>query len=186
MSDRLSVPPIETHFDGHRFRSRLEARWAVFFKELGFDYEYELEGYKLPSGARYLPDFFLTQFNLFVEVKPHRKIPIADLRKVVEFALAGDSNLLLIIGAPTKQQMLLINRRNCDHFEATTDDSISDEENVENWLINHGEEEVVFAHGPFKPGWHIVYHSCSAWAQIHLEAALLKAKKARFEFGERG
>ncbi len=31
----------ETYYDGYRFRSRLEARWAVFFNNIGLEYEYE-------------------------------------------------------------------------------------------------------------------------------------------------
>lgn len=48
---------IETHYNGFKFRSRLEARWAVFFDTLGVKYEYEPQGYELPSGRFYLPDF---------------------------------------------------------------------------------------------------------------------------------
>lgn len=47
---------IETEYLGYRFRSRLEARWAVFFDSLGLDWQYEPEGFELESG-RYLPDF---------------------------------------------------------------------------------------------------------------------------------
>lgn len=54
MSD---IKPIETVYNGYKFRSRLEARWAVFFDSLGIKYEYEPEGYRLPSGDKYLPDF---------------------------------------------------------------------------------------------------------------------------------
>jgi hypothetical protein len=60
---------IETFYDGHRFRSRLEARWAVFFRELAIPYEYEPEGYKLSSGF-YLPDFWLPRQDCWFEVKP--------------------------------------------------------------------------------------------------------------------
>jgi hypothetical protein len=49
---------IPTHYRGYHFRSRLEARWAVFFDALGLKWEYEPEGFELPSG-RYLPDFFV-------------------------------------------------------------------------------------------------------------------------------
>ena len=49
---------IETAYAGCRFRSRTEARWAVFFDAMGFPWEYEKEGYELPSG-RYLPDFYV-------------------------------------------------------------------------------------------------------------------------------
>lgn len=48
---------IDTYYNGYKFRSRLEARWAVFFDALGVKYEYEPDGFKLPSGKCYLPDF---------------------------------------------------------------------------------------------------------------------------------
>lgn len=64
---------IETVYNGYRFRSRLEARWAVFFDTLGVRYEYEKEGYELHVGAKrihYLPDFWLPGLGCFVEIKP--------------------------------------------------------------------------------------------------------------------
>lgn len=60
---------IETIYNGYRFRSRLEARWAVFFDELGIKYQYELEGFKLSDGTLYLPDFYLPDLKFWVEVK---------------------------------------------------------------------------------------------------------------------
>tara|TARA_R110000796_G_scaffold192324_1_gene309017 strand:+ start:3347 stop:3784 length:438 start_codon:yes stop_codon:yes gene_type:complete len=66
------IKPIETEFDGHRFRSRLEARWAVFFKEMDWDYSYELEGYRFEYKGEilnYLPDFYVEEINAFIEVK---------------------------------------------------------------------------------------------------------------------
>lgn len=56
------IRAIETRYGGCRFRSRTEARWAVFFDALGIAWEYEREGYELPSG-RYLPDFWLPQIQ---------------------------------------------------------------------------------------------------------------------------
>ena len=50
---------IETVYKGYRFRSRTEARWAVFFDHLGIAWEYEREGFELADGSRYLPDFFV-------------------------------------------------------------------------------------------------------------------------------
>jgi hypothetical protein len=60
---------IETRFDGYRFRSRLEARWAVFFKTLGVRYEYEKEGYDLGAAGWYLPDFWLPEQRYWIEIK---------------------------------------------------------------------------------------------------------------------
>jgi hypothetical protein len=62
------IEPIETSYAGCRFRSRLEARWAVFFDRLGMKWDYEKQGYEF-GGVRYLPDFYLPESDAFVEVK---------------------------------------------------------------------------------------------------------------------
>jgi hypothetical protein len=59
---------IDTIYDGCHFRSRLEARWAVFFKSLGIPYQYEVEGFDI-EGLLYLPDFWLPEQRSFFEVK---------------------------------------------------------------------------------------------------------------------
>jgi hypothetical protein len=65
---------IETVYNGYRFRSRLEARWAVFFDALGIPYEYEKEGYDLDH-VWYLPDFWLPEQDSWIEIKPvHPKL----------------------------------------------------------------------------------------------------------------
>ena len=52
-----------TEYAGRKFRSRIEARWAVFFDEIGVTWKYEEHGYDLALGKRqvrgYLPDFYL-------------------------------------------------------------------------------------------------------------------------------
>lgn len=63
---------VETVFGGWRFRSRLEARWAVFYQALGVPFEYEMEGFRLPGKSWYLPDFYLPQQDCWVEIKPER------------------------------------------------------------------------------------------------------------------
>jgi hypothetical protein len=71
---------IETRYNGYRFRSRLEARWAVFFDALELDWEYEKEGYDLDESGPYLPDFWLPDIDsggMWVEVKPTRDEAVA-------------------------------------------------------------------------------------------------------------
>lgn len=51
------VQAIETEYAGRRFRSRLEARWAVFLDHLDLKWLYEPQGYLLGNGERYLPDY---------------------------------------------------------------------------------------------------------------------------------
>jgi hypothetical protein len=64
----MKINPIETRYAGCRFRSRLEARWAVFFDKLDIKWEYEPQGYVV-NGQPYLPDFLLPKLSVSVEVK---------------------------------------------------------------------------------------------------------------------
>lgn len=63
------IRSIQTEYNGYLFRSRLEARWAVFFDACGADWEYEPEGIVLSDGTKYLPDFYLIDFHCYFEVK---------------------------------------------------------------------------------------------------------------------
>lgn len=72
----MDIKPIETKYKGYRFRSRLEARWAVFFDTLRLEWEYEKEGYNLGDLGFYLPDFWISNLydrygrkGMFAEVK---------------------------------------------------------------------------------------------------------------------
>jgi hypothetical protein len=69
----MKMQAIQTKYKGYFFRSRLEARWAVFFDALGYKWEYEPEGYRLSGGQLYLPDFRITSPQGMIqwyEVKP--------------------------------------------------------------------------------------------------------------------
>lgn len=66
---KTEIKAIETEYAGHRFRSRLEARWAVFFDALGVKWLYEPQGYVLGNGDAYLPDFWLPELQVWAEVK---------------------------------------------------------------------------------------------------------------------
>lgn len=91
---------IETEYKGYRFRSRLEARWAVFFDACGVKWEYEPEGYDLGNGIYYLPDFLLhgvtidhasyeRNCDIYVEVKG--EMNDRDAEKINRFFSAGYS-----------------------------------------------------------------------------------------------
>lgn len=95
----MPLKAIPTRFDGYVFRSRLEARWAVFFKALGVPYEYEPEGFELSDGTHYLPDFWLPTLRMWAEVKP---APFTDEEDRKARLLAADSDwiVLKLVGTP--------------------------------------------------------------------------------------
>ena len=101
---KMSIKAIETEYKGYKFRSRLEAKWAVFFDAMGLAWEYEPEGFELSAG-RYLPDFRVLYPGRWkseerwhwVEVKPYP--PIKDDPRHLEFACLADE-LILVWGIP--------------------------------------------------------------------------------------
>lgn len=102
----MSIQPIQTYYNGYHFRSRTEARWAVFFDAMGIRYEYEVEGYTLSDGTRYLPDFFLPEyrfmgserFGIFAEVK--HKFNQEEANKCKTLAKDSKHDIILLEGPP--------------------------------------------------------------------------------------
>ena len=94
----MTIKAIDTRYRGHLFRSRLEARWAVFFDHLGIAWQYEPEGYELNDGTWYLPDFYLPDFErgCWVEVKAKH----GDWRKAAAFSYESGQNVWLADGSP--------------------------------------------------------------------------------------
>lgn len=107
-----NLKPIETVYNGYKFRSRLEARWAVFFDAVGIKYEYEPEGFELDDGTRYLPDFRLLNVRhrsyedekapVYVEVKG--KMSIYDINRIAKFSKIYP---IIVIGSAEQAETLL-------------------------------------------------------------------------------
>jgi len=47
-----------TWYANNWFQSKLEARWAVFFDQIGLKWSYEPKEFKLSNGKKYTPDFW--------------------------------------------------------------------------------------------------------------------------------
>lgn len=94
-----AIKPIEIKAYGRRFRSRLEARWAVFFTEIGLSWEYEPEGFDI-DGLAYLPDFRVWTpqgMPAWYEVKPRH---VRHDSKFERFITAVNSRGSLLNGDP--------------------------------------------------------------------------------------
>ena len=95
---------IETEYAGVRFRSRLEARWAVFFDTVGIQWEYEPEAFRLSDGSGYLPDFRLLEpsciqgMPFFTEVKPEGDAFV----KARQASREMGREFILLAGPPTE------------------------------------------------------------------------------------
>jgi len=71
-SAKNTIRAIQTEYAGHWFRSRLEARWAIYLDALGLTWTYEAEGYAMTYNGQpvnYLPDFWVKEWKCFMEIK---------------------------------------------------------------------------------------------------------------------
>lgn len=159
---------IETAYRGCRFRSRLEARWAVFFDALGLEWEYEPEGFELQDGTRYLPDFWLPEPAVWAEVKPG-KYDEDNFRKPFLFVGAGGGPLVCLTGAPE----FVIYRTLVTAFD-----------DVDTSLpigVDDSGTSFCFPLADSFTGWSNVIQPGG-----DLPGAIAAARSARFEFGESG
>ena len=129
----MKAKPIEILYNGYRFRSRHEARFAVFFDILRIPYHYEIEGYNL-DGMRYIPDFWLPELDCWVEIKGWRTTA-EECEKAKRLAQATQKSVFMLWG-------------DLQPFWQEPKQIMTEEEAWRLW-----EEE-----GEYHPTWDLVYH----------------------------
>ena len=95
----MNIKAIPTNFLGIQFRSRLEARWAVFMEVCQVKWQYEPEGFDLGDGVFYLPDFWLPRLDCYLEIKPTRPDEDA-MDKAFRLALGSKKDVYILYGFP--------------------------------------------------------------------------------------
>lgn len=111
------IKAIDTYYKGNYYRSRLEARYAVFFDSINLPFQYESEGFRINDEINYLPDFYIPALGCYFEVKPEYKVWVSsenyksDLKKVN--SLAETNKLIMAFGNPGQTSWLLLNKSDC-------------------------------------------------------------------------
>ena len=107
-SSRTPKPKaMEVAYSGRIFRSRLEARWAVFLDLLNVNWDYEPSFYQVSQDLYYLPDFYLPDQQLWLEVKGAPFMDAASMAKVLA-AVAGPMRIPLREAPYTPSDRLLL------------------------------------------------------------------------------
>jgi len=163
------IKAIPTQYKGYKFRSRLEARFAVFFDALNQGFRYEPEGYNLERGLNYLPDFFLDA-GYFVEIKPYYPNAI-EMRKAQLLAQQTKTKVYILYGDLSLPVIDLKAQKRTGGFCALR---FLPNGQVKDLMIpKFIKEKLTFIACPKK-----------LKIQSEIESAILKGKQARFEFGE--
>lgn len=189
----MTIKAIQTVYAGHKFRSRLEARWAVFFDALGIEWQYEPEGFSVGGASQwsYLPDFYLPESKLWVEVKGDWASCSGDYFEMLYWLAEGGSPLphmsesnnsgeggLLLLGPIPRDCLnepcftLLTNHKGmCIDLCSFSNSGTIHRHNVQYYLGDDIKKQTVkqqYWIGDYNPA----------------RAKYTKARQARFEFGE--
>lgn len=181
------IKAIETYYKGYRFRSRLEARWAVFFDALRIEWQYESEGYELSNGEHYLPDFFLPTFSdgMYCEVKPDG----GDFSKARKFCFDSGHSIWLCEGTPDFKVYTVLKVEELQIFDENGDPIGKEHpEIIEIVGIPNADQAMNENRMFWTPGFQeedgtILYKDPLGELFIN---AVYKARSARFEHGENG
>jgi hypothetical protein len=118
--------PIPTTYKGVQYRSRLEAKWAVFFEKLGFYFSYERYNITNENGdILYVPDFYIYEGindndwvdTFFIEIKPSQPSQ-QYLDYLASLPLLYNQTILIMVGEPSfsqKQGYEFLSFNPCDH-----------------------------------------------------------------------
>lgn len=163
------IQAIETVYKGYRFRSRAEARWAIFFEYAGISFDYEPEGVVL-DGASYLPDFWLPDAQTWFEVKGADPTP-QERNLCSRLAAESARQCLLAVGPPSITNFIY-------RFSNMPDD----------WL---GDGQSKFQFCGMNGGLSLEEHNGGNYIKIlpdcrSISKAYEAAHSARFEHGESG
>lgn len=186
---------IETRYKGYRFRSRLEARWAVFFDALGVSWEYEKEGYDLGPAGWYLPDFWLPGVydrhcqkpGIWIEIKPE-EFTQAESDRCGGLSVATGSPVFEMWGLPTEHEGVWWSM-SPDPSGPEVVNGIRASGGWDNGMVWHKCDVCGTCKIEFDNDYHDCpknpRHACTQW-HPDIKRAADAARSARFEHGERG
>lgn len=193
---------IETVYNGYKFRSRLEARWAVFFDAIGAEWEYEPEGFVLSDSTKYLPDFLLHNVQgrgtseIYVEIKG--VLSDEDLHKISLFSygngnggLYGEAeNPIIIFGKIPEEKWysdLYVNGKLFDKAHYKIDYSKDNNWYFYNLRFSEGDDYLTEPKAK-KGGGLVLDYPDNPYDFVDMDRTLeayRKARQARFEHGEK-
>lgn len=173
---------INTFYKGVYFRSRLEARWAIFFDSLEIEWEYETAGFDL-EGIKYLPDFWLPTFNkgMYVEVKP-KELTDFEFEKASRLAILSNKSVWLAVGLPAARHYQVLHGYEGKVYPEFAIPLIDDAYGKNEMF--YGTHIYVGSDGFFEYEHNIPYKHDSTYPYNHVLMAVNAARMARFEHGE--
>lgn len=175
---------IETQYKGYRFRSRLEARWAVWMDTLGIEWKYEPEGFEFPDGTRYLPDFWIPapdvagkisrKSGYWLEIKGTKPTP-EEIHKGALLTRNTGHTTLIFWGSPCEEHFHTVQ---ITALRGYFDDGKFDVRKPAKLESEH------FGHTHHLQASRFVWGQNKYLTHDDADRAMRSARSARFEFGE--
>lgn len=160
----------------------------------------------MKNGTCYLPDFFLPDIGYYVEVKGKNNHLFEDITKIQEFVVEKKTAVIILSNIPYSEESLglywfptcIYSARYCRQFDANYSFFMSDfiQDNFalgreKYWDIYHESDDYIFDKIQCIHGKDYDYEDTSirqAFEEqlLPVQEAILKARRARFEYGESG
>lgn len=176
------IKSIDTEYNGYRFRSRTEARWAVFFDTVGIEWLYEMEGFEFDDGERYLPDFYLPEVSHRSTEKSGMWVEIKGLEPDCKWDEGVFETLSKLAGETSEPVALLSGEiRNYGHHEV---DPVYYVDNYMQFVMCEDCGAIKFE---FLEGNYMSCETCGGYCDREhwrLQEGIESARSARFEYGE--
>lgn len=91
-----------TKLEGRYFRSRTEATWAAVFNAFDALFDYEPKTFRLANSVSYIPDFYISDLRIWVEIKA--TIPDdGEVDRIIQLARITNCHCFIFAGQPICQ-----------------------------------------------------------------------------------
>lgn len=110
----VSAPPkgIRTQYNNITFRSTWEAKFAKYLDENNIKWKFEPKTFLLKVNNSYLPDFYLEESNIWIEVKGYWREDA--LRKFNEFKLQYPQEIIIVVDSLNFESFDIVNKINLE------------------------------------------------------------------------
>jgi hypothetical protein len=188
------IKAIDTKYANHLFRSRLEARYAVYFDALNVKWVYEHEGFDF-GGERYLPDFYFPKYKLYAEIK-QEAFSYNEHKKCRLLANMTGKKVIELVGLPSTDMSCVITPLQTYMCPIYGEEYVYDDPRskickcgvkhriTKTLMEGEGVLTLISKKDSYKPIFYGEYCNDDA-SDIIMQNAIRKATEARFEFGHK-
>ena len=167
MSAERLIVALPTYYGGVKFKSALEARWAMYFDQINVEWRYEDEGYALECGP-YLPDFWLPVAGMHAEVKPDTGFSYLEVLRCLQLSCMTGHRIILLDGPPRATSFYLVTSKEqyTQHGDGLGGYLIAEDGMCETISVGTNKQRLQNGEGYWVEDWHADLPYGNQWTRL--------------------